>query len=231
MSGIKRIAPHIAAAIAIMACVLAGVWQHGRMLQKDALRTALDSARAQTPMPLPHAIDDWTLLRFRPVVLAGHFDTAQQIMIDNRQQQGQVGYHVVTPFVLDDGRTVLVNRGFIAAFADRRMLPPAPAPEGPRTLLGRLNLPGRYLELTHAPPQGALWQNLDPARFTAVTGINALPVVVELDATDPAGEGLARDWPTPDFGREQNMSYMVQWYLFAALAIGLWIFFTFFRHR
>jgi cytochrome oxidase assembly protein ShyY1 len=53
-----------------------------------------------------------------------------------------------------------------------------------------------------------------------------LPVVVEaLDA--PTSDGLARDWPMPDAGIEKHLGYMVQWYTFAAMAAGLWAWFTF----
>ena len=47
-------------------------------------------------------------------------------------------------------------------------------------------------------------------------------------AEDPApmpDDGLLRDWPAPDFGIETHRIYMVQWYAFALLAAGLWLWF------
>jgi surfeit locus 1 family protein len=43
-----------------------------------------------------------------------------------------------------------------------------------------------------------------------------------LEQADGSADGLVRDWPRPDFGREKNVSYMWQWYGFAALAFALW---------
>jgi surfeit locus 1 family protein len=92
------------------------------------------------------------------------------------------------------------------------------------TVIGRVNLPPqRYLELRRERASGPLWENLDIGRIAAATGLELLPVVVEqVDPVVPA-DGLVRDWPPPDLGAEQNVSYMVQWYSFAALAIALWL--------
>jgi cytochrome oxidase assembly protein ShyY1 len=73
-----------------------------------------------------------------------------------------------------------------------------------------------------------VWQNLDPARFAAATGLAVLPVVLE--ELDGPHDGLARDWPRPDVGSEKHRIYMMQWYAFAALAVALWIGLAW-RHR
>jgi surfeit locus 1 family protein len=142
---------------------------------------------------------------------------------------------VVTPLVLSDGRAVLVDRGWIAAGESRAQLPQAPPPAGPVTVLGRVDLPAHYVELAHAAPSGGVWQNLDPPRFTAATGLPVLPIVLEQTApvAGPAGanDRLVRNWPAPDFGIDKHRIYMMQWYLFAATAAGLWLFFNLRRPR
>jgi cytochrome oxidase assembly protein ShyY1 len=79
----------------------------------------------------------------------------------------------------------------------------------------------RYLELSTTQTPGMLWQNLDPARMAKQFGISLLPLVMELQG--PAEPNLLRDWVEPDFGREQHISYMVQWYSLAALTVVLWL--------
>ena len=227
----RRLLPTLATLLAVVLFVMAGNWQHRRMVEKDRLRAQLELARAAAPMPLPAGVPDWSALRYRPVALTGAFDAAHQVLVDNRVEGDRVGYHVVTPFRLDDGRVVLVDRGFVGAGASRAVLPEVPVPAGPRTLRGRIELPQRYFELGHVAPAGPLWQNLDPVRFAEVTGVPVLPIVIEQDENDGTGDGLARHWPAPDLGSDQHRSYMVQWYLFAATALGLWIFFTFRRRR
>jgi surfeit locus 1 family protein len=137
--------------------------------------------------------------------------------------QGRAGYHVVAPLVLADGRTVLIKRGWIAAGTSRAQLPSVAAPPGPIVVTGRVTLPEvGYLELSPQAPAGPVWQNLDTARFAAATGIRVLPIVIEQTRPPQPDDGLVRDWPAPDFGVEKHRIYMVQWYAFAALALGLW---------
>jgi surfeit locus 1 family protein len=205
--------------------VVAAVWQHARMREREARAAALAEASLLAPVPVPHGVDDWAAWRFRRVVLAGHYDANHTILIDNAIDAGRVGYEVVTPFLLDDGRAVLVERGFVAAGPSRATLPRVATPSGPQRVRGRIQLPGRYIELAPTKAQGALWQNLDPARFTAATGLAVLPVVVQQDRDDAPGDGLARDWPAPDEGASRNFSYMLQWIAFTVLALALWAWF------
>ncbi|MEP7061742.1 MAG: SURF1 family protein [Betaproteobacteria bacterium] len=207
----------------------AAYWQYTRMEDKLRQRAALDTATAAAPIALPQGVDDWSKLRFRRVRLAGHYDAAQQILIDNRIDDGRVGYHVVTPFVLDDGRAVLVDRGFVPRGATRSNLPEAPVAKGDVEVRGRIELPRRYFELGHPVPVGNLWQNLDPAKFAATTGVDVLPIVIEQDAGDPRVDGLVRNWPAPDFGVDTNRSYMLQWIAFAGVVASLWFWFRVLR--
>jgi surfeit locus 1 family protein len=223
----RRVLPTIAMVAAVAVCVAAGNWQRGRMAQKEALGATLAAAAAAPVVPLPSGAVDWPTWRFRQVELAGRYDAARQILIDNKVHAGRAGYHVVTPLLQDDGRAVLVNRGYVQAAATRAELPSVPPPAGEVRVRGRVNLPpSDYVELRDTVPQGAVWQNLDPAKFAAATGLAVLPIVVE---ASEGGDGLVRDWPRPDAGTEKHRIYMMQWYAFAALAFGLWAWFTLLR--
>jgi surfeit locus 1 family protein len=216
----------VAAVVAVAVFVAAGQWQGRRMHEKEMLRAQLDAAAAQPPLPLsalgPDA--DWEALRYREVVLSGAYAARLQVLVDNRVHEGRAGYHVVTPLALADGRTILVNRGWAPQGASRAAPPAAPPPAGSVTVVGRIATPAAgFLELGSAAPAGNVWQNLDPARFTAATGVAVLPVIVEATRAPVPDDGLVRDWPPPDFGIEKHRIYMVQWYAFAGLALVLWI--------
>jgi surfeit locus 1 family protein len=218
--------PTLAMVFAVVVCVAAGRWQQGRLHDKDALRVQMDAAQRMAPVAfagLPDATDVASL-RYRPVVADGVYRAGSQILIDNRVHDGRAGYHVVAPLALADGRVVLVNRGWVAQGASRAALPDVPPPFGPVTVEGRIAVPGPgYLDLLPDAVPGVVWQNLDPARFAAATGVSVLPVVIEQTAAPAPDDGLVRDWPAPDFGIDKHRIYMVQWYAFAALAIALWI--------
>jgi surfeit locus 1 family protein len=223
-----RTLPTLAALVAIVVCVAAGTWQQQRLHAKEALRSQLDAAAHVEPVALASLANDadWTAMRYRPVVATGQFIASRQILIDNKVHAGRVGYDVVTPLALADGRAVLVDRGWTAQGASRSQIPEAPPPTGVVSVHGRLAVPtAGYLELRREPPAGSVWQNLDPARFTAATGLEVLPVVVQATAAPVPDDGLVRDWPIPDFGVEVHRIYMVQWYAFAAVAALLWLWF------
>jgi surfeit locus 1 family protein len=221
--------PFVAMVAVVALCVTAGNWQRGRMHEKDALRAALEAADRAPPVTLPSGADDWSAWRYRRVRAQGRYEAAQQFLVDNRVHDGRVGYDVVTPLALRNGDWVLVDRGFVAAGRDRRVLPTLPPPAGDVSVEGRVELPTHGYLTGNPEPAGVLWPHLDTARFAQRTGRAVLPVFIQATGGD-AGDGLARDWPVPDLGSEKHLGYMVQWYSFAALAAGLWLFFTL-RHR
>jgi surfeit locus 1 family protein len=226
----RRAVPTLAAVVAIVVFVTAGNWQRGRMNEKEALAAQVAAAEAAPPLPMSRVDRDAAGLRFRALEATGRFDPTRQVLLDNRVHRGRFGYHVVTPLLLADGRAVLVNRGFAPGGATRSDLPEAPPPSGEVTIRGRLNQPPpRYLELGEARRPGRVWQNLDPAGFEAATGLAVLPFVIEM--TDGPPDGLVREWQRPDFSGDRHRVYMLQWYAFAALAGGLWLWFTLRRRR
>jgi surfeit locus 1 family protein len=224
-----RALPTLAAIAAIVVCVAAGTWQRERLHAKEALRAQFDAAARAEPVALASLASDadWTALRYRPVVATGEFAASRQILVDNKVHAGRAGYDVVTPLVLADGRVVLVERGWTPQLASRSRLPEVAPPKGVVSVQGRIVLASSmYLELRHETAVGALWQNLDPARYAAATGLRVLPVVIDATVNPVPDDGLVREWPLPDFGAERHRIYMVQWYAFAVLAAALWLWFN-----
>ena len=226
----RRWAPTLIALLVVALCIVAGNWQRSRMHYKERLGRSLEAAQRSAPVALPEGIVDWTPWQFRLVDVQGAYDARQQILIDNKVHAGRVGYHVVAPLALADGRAILVNRGFAPGGPTRADLPSAPPPAGDVRVRGRLRLPASdYVELDEVVPAGNVWQNLDPARFTQASGLRVMPVVIdELDGPD---DGLVREWPRPDASTDTHRIYMMQWYGFAVLAVGAWSWFTFWRRK
>ncbi len=229
-----RLLPTFAMLSAVAIFVAAANWQQTRMHEKEALRAQLDAAEhvGAVSLAMLPTTSDWPALRYRPVVAAGHYDARQQILIDNKVHDGHAGYDVVSPLVLADGRNVLVDRGWVAQGPSRASLPDVPPPLGELVVEGRLAVPSAaYVELKANTTTGPVWQNLDPARFAAATGLAVLPVVIEQTGAQAHADGLLRDWPAPDFGVEKHWIYMMQWYAFAGLAVVFWLVLNFRKPR
>ena len=205
-----------------------GVWQWNKYALKTTLQAELD-ARSHGPLiEMPRRPASADFLRYRHVELSGEFDAARQILIDNRVDPvtERAGYHVVTPLKLaGSDMLVLVNRGWVAAAADRRILPDVTPPAGRVQLTGIAVVPpARFFTLAAPPTQWeAVWQNLDLARFAAAATGPLQPVVIQLD--DGVPHGYTRNWPRPDEHADKHLSYALQWAGFAASTIGIWLYF------
>ena len=217
--------PTLGMVVLVALTVALGNWQRHRAAEKQALEDAFNAGAAQPPLDLTGEERDATALVFRAVRATGEYDSAHQVLIDNKLHAEQPGFDVVAPLCFGASkRCVLVDRGWIAQRAPRSDLPRVPPTAGPVTVSGRAVIPPRrYIELRSEPPAGPLWQNLDIARIAAATGLDLLPIVIE--ESDPVAppDGLVRDWPRPEFGVDRHLSYMLQWYSLAAVAIVLWL--------
>ena len=206
-------------AAACVAFVLLGNWQARRAETKRARGAELERSLKSPPADLSTVIDAGSLIHKR-VLARGRFVAERTVLLDNKLRRGRPGYEVVTPLALAGSEWhVLVNRGWIAAPASRETLPDVRTPSGELTVVGiALERLPHALEAGTAPA-GRVRQNLDIGAFAAETGLRLQPLVIEQHSD--TGDGLAREWPRPDFGIERHESYALQWYLFAGLAIVL----------
>lgn len=204
-----------------------GHWQWEKAETKFARQAELDTRSQGTLLEMPGQPADAESLRYHRFVLRGEYDAARQVLIDNRVHAGQAGYHVVTPFKLKGSEAhVLVNRGWVPAGSERKVLPQVPPPAGPIVLTGVAVVPpGRFFTLggTAAGSAGPVWQNLDLERFRSSVDYPLQPVVIQLDAASPSG--YVRDWPRPDERADRNLGYAVQWFGFAFASLCIWLYF------
>jgi len=222
-----------------------GRWQWHRAAEKRAIAAEFLAGAAAPAVPLGSR-STASLPRYAPLVLSGHYDALHQLLLDNVIVDGHVGYDVLTPLQLDDGRWLLVNRGWVALPRGSRTilpaigLPPAPTDGLPRTLQGRIDdLPapalaaGRTLPEAfpgteaEAPDHAAGWPRRTSYPATADLGA-ALGVPLEprqLLLADGQPDGYRRDWrpASNGFGPERHLAYALQWWGFAALALALFV--------
>lgn len=202
-----------------------GQWQSGRAAEKRALRTQLENASSAKAIELPSTPVRTEEFALKRVAARGTFVEAHTVYLDNKLRRGRAGYEVVTPLRLN-GMHVLVNRGWIDAGRSRQVLPEVFTPPGEVRVVG-LALERLPQALEPAAAAGRVRQNLDLKSFGAETGLTLQPIVIEQHSFIP--DGLAREWPRPDAGVEKHESYALQWYSLAALAVVLFLVFSFRR--
>lgn len=211
-----------------------GQWQWRKAELKAARQAVFDEGGRLPVLAWQEAAALGEAAFYRRVRVSGRFLAEHQVLLDNRIQDGRPGYHVIVPLELARGGVLLVNRGWLAAPADRGRVPDVATPAGDQTLEGILvHAQGRYLELGQTRESGRIWQNLDLERFRhrlGGQGGGALPDWLLLP-TSPAQDGLVRDWPQPDLGIARHRAYAVQWYALCAVIAGLWVYFVVVRRR
>jgi len=222
--------PTVAAIAGIALTAAAGNWQLERAHEKQRLQQAYERGAADVPVTLSAAPVEAESLLFRRVEATGAFVPQAAVLLDNKVVAGVAGYHVIMPLrVAGSQKYVLVNRGWVAAGADRNRLPDVKTPRGSVTVVGVAMRPGRFLELSGELPTGAVWQNLTIERYRRLMQLDIQPVVIEQH--NDLGDGLARSWGRPDFGVAKHYGYAVQWFLLCGLIAFLYVFFHVKRAR
>ena len=211
-------------------CALLGVWQLSRLdgkhrtnidLRHNAKAVAVPVAELLRPAgaePSPSRVD----AQFRRVTATGTYDGAHQSLLRNQTVDGVTGYLVVTPLRTDDS-TLLVVRGFVTGPSSTITAPAAPG--------GRMAITGRVWPTAAEPDRGAGLPRGQVESINAVDQAKRLGTAVldgyaELLEGQPGGAGLTTI-PPPDLSNPaggvpelQHLAYVIQWFLFAALALA-----------
>ncbi|WP_328934528.1 MULTISPECIES: SURF1 family protein [unclassified Streptomyces] len=202
-----------------------GIWQMHRYEMRSARNQLVTDALHAKPVPVEtisspgHAVTRKE--KYRTVTATGTFETSKEVVVRRRTNgDDEVGFHVLTPFVLTDGKVVLINRGWIPATGAQATFPRIPAPpSGKTTITGRLmadettaasgikdikGLPDRQIMLINSEEQ---------ARRLHATVVGGY-----VEQTAPEAKGGSPE-QISDPGKEDaplNYAYMIQWWLFAA---------------
>jgi surfeit locus 1 family protein len=212
--------------LAVPLFVSLGFWQWHRGEYRSQLWAQF--ARADVPAIEANAASLEKLSRFTRVQVAGEFDAARQVLLDNVSRDGSPGYEVLTLLRLTDGSHLMVNRGWLPFGGYRDRLPDvAFSAQGEQRLSGRLsNLPVAGIAAGKAPPADeGPWPRVtsfpDHEDLQHLWGAGLLAPVLLLDAG--SGPGYRRDWKPPGVSPDRNYSYAIQWWSFALLAVAMFI--------
>jgi cytochrome oxidase assembly protein ShyY1 len=213
-----------AAATAVAACcVLLGLWQLDRWEQRsqrnDLVATNLAAAPVAADRLLgvrrpPAASAEW-----RRVRATGRYDASAQLLVRNRPLDGSTGYHVLTPLVPADGPALLVNRGWVPAGREAAEPDAVPTPpSGEVTVVGRVR-PAEDGDGGADAPAGQV-RRIDVPAIAADLPYDVYAGYAELVRESPSARDAPTPLPEPDPGPGPNLAYALQWFVFAAMALG-----------
>jgi len=206
--------------------ILLGRWQLQRAAEK---RVLFDSFAAGSDATQSVDLRTPKLPRYRQVEAEGHYDGTRQVLIDNMVHAESAGYFVITPFALQGGGWVLVNRGWVPLGRSRAERPAIPVADDARRIRGRAdNLPSPGIQMgtpaAPAPPypvvanfptHAELAQLLEESHWTPATDL------ILLDPKEP--DGYVRDWSAPGFPPMRHVGYAVHWFGLALALLVIYI--------
>ncbi|HKB55647.1 MAG TPA: SURF1 family protein [Ramlibacter sp.] len=213
----RRYGIFIIGAAAAALFISLGSWQLRRLHQRRALRARVEQRERMDALDLAALSEVGDSLSYRAVTVRGRYDFAHQLLVTYRVVDEITAVYVVTPLRYGD-RAVLVERGWTPS-ADGYNAPLAALREpDTATVTGVLvQVPG------DARPEGDAWP-LHVRRDAAASLHGRFPyplfplVLRRTHAAGPLPMGL-RLLAAPQLDNGPHLSYAIQWYSFAAIAI------------
>ncbi len=230
--------PAILTALMVGLALGLSAWQWRRLAWKEALIERVEARSHEQPAALPGR-RDWPSMpvedyEFGHVRAAGRYDLDREALIFSMPPQGaglEPGYLVLTPFLLDDGGTVLVDRGFIP-LSKRPSEARKREPAGQIIITGLLRGPQARNAFTPADaPETGVWYTSDAKTIAAFLQIaDAAPFTIDLDPPAAGPHSLADDLPRPYGGNVEltnnHLSYAVTWLALAVATLGGFLFYA-----
>ena len=223
--------PTVAALLTIALFCRLGGWQLSRSAEKTRYVDAFNAGLVAQPSTIEQYREG---LGRAHIAIAGHYDPAHTLLLDNQIQAGQAGVHVYTPFIpAEGGKTILVNRGWMSLAANR-VPPEVPGRVGPRTITGVLShLPQPGIRLGVVDLATADWPQLVPyfelQEMAEALKIELAPqIMLSTDATDTP---LQQHWKPGGMSPDKHLAYALQWFSLALAVLVVYLVVNFRRKR
>jgi surfeit locus 1 family protein len=201
-----------------------GTWQIQRLHWKEGLLAKIHVGLTAPPVPLhdalpaldPARIDD---ADYRRVMVHGLFENGEEIFFFTTGPDGEPVYHMLTPFLMDDGHTLVVDRGYFPMEMLGSGILRAGDLNGARSIVGIIREPAAPNWFT--PPidiAKRIVHTRNPETLAKAFGLkNVFPMFLEADATPNPG-GWPKGGVTVVDLPNNHLQYAITWF---GLALGL----------
>ncbi|WP_105102647.1 SURF1 family protein [Microbulbifer pacificus] len=198
-----------------------GHWQLQRAEEKQQILDEVDSRLSAQPKKISelHQVQTYT-----PVRLLG-FYTDEYFYLDNRTRNGRVGYEILQVFETGSGAAKsrwLINRGWLAAAADRSQLPEVAYPLAARVITGFL-----YPSDVNAAKRGtgpiAPHSRIQQLDSMLADNLNLTRSAWHIRLSADSDTALTTGWQLVNVNPEKHRGYALQWFSMAVALVLLWL--------
>lgn len=220
-------------AIVFAMLIALGTWQVERLYWKEGLLAEIEARTHAAPASLTEVEKVWADQRdvdYRTVAVSGR-------LLNERERHffatydGYSGYYIYTPLLLEDGRAVFINRGFVPFDKKNSVTRPEGQVEGQVTINGLARNPLNTRPSSIVPDNDLAtntyyWKDL--ATMAGQSGIEPdklVPFFIDADKAPNPG-GLPIGGVTIIDLPNNHLQYAVTWYGLAATLVaimGVWL--------
>jgi surfeit locus 1 family protein len=217
--------------VASSAMALLGQWQLNRAREhrREPAERAEQAREQAVPKPVEQVLAPRQTFPIdginTRVQATGTWDPAHRLLVTDRDLAGRKGFWVLVPLVLADGSAVPVVRGWVASASD----PAAAGPVGDGVqVIGLLQPSEPPSQRAPGEASGLPADQVDRVSVTELVNRWPHPLItgfVVQQTQTPATGPLPSPIPAPvsDPGLDlQNLSYAIQWWIFAGFGLFFW---------
>jgi cytochrome oxidase assembly protein ShyY1 len=197
-----------------------GFWQLERRGERHRSNDEIAAAAGQPAAEIETFLDGAEpIVEHRRAIVRGRYLDDSSFLVANRSFQAQAGSWLATPVELDDGRVVVVARGWVprlwVAGDDPRVVDTPAAVE----------LVGRIFESLDGGREGsgtdalAEVNRMDLSTVEEAIGRDVADVWIQLELQVPEVDDLPIPVPPPPLGEGPHLSYAFQWFFFSSGAV------------
>tara|TARA_Y100001958_G_C21039634_1_gene409676 strand:+ start:37 stop:714 length:678 start_codon:yes stop_codon:yes gene_type:complete len=201
-----------------IALISLGVWQTKRLTWKEALLANIDQNLSAKPIQLPQGLNK-KQHNYRMVQIEGTFDRDALFVLTSTKEFGP-GFRVVSPFNLEDGSKVLVDRGVIREDEKNELKTSIQN----RLVIGYLFWPN---ETDYFTPEPNFRRNIWFARdLTKMSDFLSTLAVLVVATEDKLETKLKMQNPSINISNN-HLQYAITWFMMSILWFGMSVYFVY----
>jgi cytochrome oxidase assembly protein ShyY1 len=188
-------------------------WQFDRYDQRVIRNESTNVALSLAPKKIDSVSQMSDLKQWEKIELTGSYLSDQSKLVRKQYLENNLGFWVITPFKIQNGDNILVNRGWIpigSSASSNQSIPLAP--------VGTVNLEG-YLQSFNesiTQPKDLPLNQVNTIDYKYFESAIANNFYIQLAKSSPMDNQVALI-PLPELSNGPHFSYAIQWILFALL--------------